>query len=313
MIMEMNKTFINGGAGRVITAIPALEKFHRLNPDNDFRVIVHGWDSLYWSHPILQKRTVGVHQKDLFDCYLKDYDAVCPEPYYIHDYYNQQISLAEAFDRQINNTTDHSDLGIPKLYLSTYERNSIKRIIGEFKEIHKKNKVVVFQPYGSCMALMNGRPFDNTFRSLDVDDYLFMLENLDKDCLVFFFGQKELRHPGDTLTPDLTNFNPDLRMYMALISECDYYIGCDSVGQHMARSFNKPGSVFMGSTFEKNVTYADHFRIFRKKDHAPMYSPIRFGGVETEFTDRLNDGIMNFSKEELKEFCNVINHDIFAE
>ena len=39
----MNKTFIiNGGAGRVISAIPALEKFHRKNPENDFKVLEIG-------------------------------------------------------------------------------------------------------------------------------------------------------------------------------------------------------------------------------------------------------------------------------
>lgn len=310
----MNTTFIiNGGAGRVITAIPALEKFHRLNPDNDFKVIIHGWDSLYWSHPLLQKRTVGVHQKDLFECYLKHNETVCPEPYYIHDYYNQRISLAEAFDRQINNTTDHSDLGKPNLYLSTYERNSIKRIINEFKELKKKSKVVVFQPYGSTMVAQPPKPFDSSFRSLDVDDYLYIVKNLDPQCLVFFFGPNELRHPQDDISADTSHFPADLRMFMALISECDYYIGCDSVGQHMARAFEKPGAVFMGSTFEKNVTYPDHFRIFRKKDHPPIYSPIRFGGVESEFTDRLNDGIMDFSKDELKDFCNIINNDIFSE
>ena len=31
--------FINGGAGRVITSIPALEKFHEENPDDDFVIV----------------------------------------------------------------------------------------------------------------------------------------------------------------------------------------------------------------------------------------------------------------------------------
>jgi len=308
----MNKTFIiNGGAGRVIGAIPALEKYHRLNPKDDFRVIVHGWESLYWSHPILQQRTIGVHQKDIFDQYIKPRLVVCPEPYYQHDYYNQKISLAEAFDREINDTLDHSDLDKPNLYLSTYERNSVRRIIEEFKQQNNKSKVVVFQPYGSGMQISNGRPFDSTHRSLDSDDYLKMIEKLSQDSLIFFFGPNELRHPGDQITPNLAPFNPDLRMFMALISECDYFIGCDSVGQHMARSFNKPGSVFMGSTFDINVTYPKHFRIIRNKDRKPVYSPIRFGGVDSEFTDRLNDGIMTYTPDQIDHFCNIIIRDIY--
>jgi ADP-heptose:LPS heptosyltransferase len=310
----MNKTFIiNGGAGRVITAIPALEKYHRLNPGEDFKIIIHGWESLYWSHPILQQRTIGIHQKDIFEQYIKHRQIICPEPYYQHDYYNQKISLAEAFDREINQTTDHADLTKPNLYLSTYEKNSVKRIIQEFKEKQNKSKVVVFQPYGSSMQITNNRPYDSSHRSIDSDDYLFMLDNLSKDCLFFFFGPKELRHPGDKISVDLQTVNTDLRMFMALISECDYFIGCDSVGQHMARSFDKPGAIFMGSTFEKNVTYPNHFKIFRKPDRSPVYSPIRVGGVDSEFTDRLNDGIMTFSKAELKHWCNIINHDIYSE
>ena len=31
---------IDGGAGRAIAAIPALRKFHRLNPKKDFRILV---------------------------------------------------------------------------------------------------------------------------------------------------------------------------------------------------------------------------------------------------------------------------------
>lgn len=311
----MNKTFvINGGAGRVIAAIPALEKFARLEPDNDFRIIVHGWQDLYWSHPLLQPRTVGIHQKNIFHEYVQNYDLVCPEPYYIHDYYRQTISLAEAFDRQINNTVDHTDLTKPNLYISTYEKLSAKRIIEEFKQIHKKNKVVVFQPYGSTMTVNNGIPYDNSNRSLNVDDYLKIGKFLnDKDCLVVFFGNRELKHPNDNFSVDLTKFNPDLRMYMTLISECDYFIGCDSVGQHMAYSFNKPGTVFMGGTFEKNITHPKHFKIIRKKDQRPIYSPIRLSGVDSDFTDRLNDGIMNFSNLDIEHFCQIILKDVYDE
>lgn len=311
----MNKTFvINGGAGRVIAAIPALEKFARLEPDNDFRIIVHGWQDLYWSHPLLQPRTVGIHQKNIFHEYVQNYDLVCPEPYYIHDYYRQNISLAEAFDRQINNTVDHTDLTKPNLYISTYEKLSAKRIIEEFKQIHKKNKVVVFQPYGSTMTVNNGIPYDNSNRSLNVDDYLKIGKFLnDKDCLVLFFGNRELKHPNDNFSVDLTKFNPDLRMYMTLISECDYFIGCDSVGQHMAYSFNKPGTVFMGGTFEKNITHPKHFKIIRKKDQRPIYSPIRLSGVDSDFTDRLNDGIMNFSNLDIEHFCQIILKDVYDE
>jgi len=312
-ILEMSKTFIiDGGAGRVITAIPSLEKYHRLNPDKDFKVIVHGWESLYWSNPILQQRTVGIHQKDIFELYIKPNEVVYPEPYFQHDYYNQHISLTEAFDREINNTLDHSDLGSPNLYLSTNERNLANSMLNQLKEQHKKNKVVVIQPYGSGMQLINDKPFDKTNRSIDCEDYLYLLENLSQDCLIIFFGEQNLKHPMDNISIDLHRFNPDIRMFMAIINECDYFIGCDSAGQHIARAFNKPGTVFMGSTFEKNVSYPDHFRIFRKPNHKPVYNPIRLTTEDSHFADRLNDGIMKLTKEEIKNWCSIINFDLYS-
>jgi hypothetical protein len=311
----MNTTFIiNGGAGRVITAIPALEKFHKLNPDDNFNVIIHGWENLYWSHPILQSKTVGIHQKNIFEEYIKDFKLVCPEPYHLYDYYNQNISLSEAFDVEINKTTDHTDLTPPKLYVSTYEKISIQNIITTLKSQHKKNKVVVIQPYGSGMNIMGDQGYDNSDRSMTLEDYLYIGKFLyDNDCLVIFFGDPMFKHVLDNFSVDLSEFNPDLRMYMSFISECDYFIGCDSVGQHMAYSFNKPGSIFMGSTFEKNVSYSKHFNIFRKKNHKPTYCPIRLSDIDSQFTSRLNDGIMNFDREDIEYYTQLILKDIYDE
>jgi hypothetical protein len=307
----VNTTFvINGGAGRVLTAIPALEKFARLNPDNDFKVLVYGWENLYWNHPVLQKRTFGAVGKGTFDLFIKNNELIVPEPYLQHAYYNQHLSLAEAFDVDINKTNDHTDINKPNLYISTYEQINIRRIIAELKEQHKKNKLVIVQPYGSTMTMNNGRPFDTSHRSIDVDDYIRLISKIDKNALVVYFGNPEFRHPADDITPNLNHFNPDLRMFMSFISECDYFVGCDSVGQHMARAFNKPGSIIMGSTFEKNVSYPDHFRILRKKGFAPTYSPLRLPGVDGDFADRSNDGIMSFSETEINEFANIINLDL---
>jgi len=310
----MNTTFIiNGGAGRVIAAIPALEKFHRLNPEDNFKVLVYGWESLYWSHPILQNRTFSIGQKGLFDQVIKHNRTVCPEPYLRHGYYNQTLSLAEAFDEEINRTDDHGDLNPPQLYISTFERNSISKIIRDKKEESNKSRVLVIQPYGSGISISNNRPFDQSRRSLDVDDYLKLVQAIEKDnkdVLIFYFGEKEYRHPGDSISVDLGNFPVDLRFFMSLISECDYFIGCDSVGQHMARSFNKPGLVIMGSTDEKNVSYPDHFTIYRN-GQTPTYSPIRLAGIDCEFADRLNDSIMTFTDKQIEEIAAITNRGLY--
>jgi len=309
----MNTTFIiSGGAGRVIAAVPALEKYARLNPKDDFKVLVYGWESLFWSHPVLQSRTFSIHQKGTFEVSIKNNRVVCPEPYYVHDYYNQKISLAQAFDAEINKTSDHSDLLPPKLYISTLERNSALRIVRETSK--ERAKTLVIQPYGSGMGILNNRPFDSSHRSLDVDAYLKIVKRLsekNRDLSIIYFGDQNYRHPADDVSVDLKSYGPDLRAYLSLIAVSDYFLGCDSVGQHMARALNKNGMVLMGSTDEVNVSYPDYFTIYRKKGHTPTYSPIRLSGLDCEFADRLNDGIMNFNDEEIEEICDTVNANLY--
>lgn len=302
----MNTTFIlSGGAGRIISAIPALEKFHRLNPNDDFKVLIYGWENLYWNHPILQHRTYGVGQKGIFDLIVKNSRLVSPEPYHQHSYYNQHTSMAEAFDEEINCTLDHSDLSPPKLYCHSGEINSTLNLIAEAKQLKNKKKFVVYQPYGSGIQMVNNRPFDSSGRSLDVDDALLLGSLLAQDAVVLYFGPNEYIHPGDNFMINAKNVpGADLRFFMSMISQCDYFVGVDSVGQHMARAFNKPGLVVMGSTFERNVSYPEHFKFYRN-GLKPTYNPIRIGGVDCEFADRANDGIMNFTKQQIEEMYSI--------
>ena len=59
--MERKKVFhLDGGAGRVICALPALEKYAKKNPDKDFNIIVGGWDSLTYGNRLLQDKTYGM-------------------------------------------------------------------------------------------------------------------------------------------------------------------------------------------------------------------------------------------------------------
>lgn len=299
----------------MVCAVPALVKYAESHPEDKFTVLVHGWESLYWSHPVLQDRTFSIGQKGVFEQYIKNNRVVCAEPYYVKGYYNQQLSMAEAFDQEINQTDDHTDLKPPKLYLSTLEILSARRILQEKKTEQNKHKVLVIQPYGSGMTMVNNRPYDNSHRSMDVDDYLGLVTRLtqtNKDLLVVYFGQKEFRHPADSISLNMDIPGADLRLFLALIHECDYFVGCDSVGQHMARALDKPGLVLMGSTHETNVSYPDHFRIYRN-GRTPVYSPVRLTGIDCEFADRMNDGIMKFDGDHLDMISQIINFDLYKE
>ena len=98
--MRSKAFFINGGAGRVICSIPALEKYAE-NHD-DFVIVAEGGMKFFKGHPVLHKHVYDIWHKGLFEDKIKDRDCVTPEPYRMWHYYNQQCSLAQAYDMEIN-------------------------------------------------------------------------------------------------------------------------------------------------------------------------------------------------------------------
>lgn len=308
---ELNTTFIiNGGAGRVISAIPALEKYEKLNSNDDFRIIVQGWESVFWSHPTLQARTFGANQKGNFDQFFKKSRVVCPEPYINHNFFNQQINLIEAFDEEINQTTDHSDLNYNCLHLSEYEKSKSLEYIEQLKKEKKKRKIVVFQPFGSAAEISNSKVIDRSNRSFQLADYYKIVQSLSNDAIVLFASMPEFRQANDTLSISFDHMQPYHRMLMCMIYHCDYFVGCCSLGQHIARAFNKPGLIAMGGTNEVNFSYPKHFTIYRKPNTTPQYVPWRLSEIDCEFADRANDGLMNFTENELNQIIKIIKQNI---
>ena len=84
----------------------------------------------------------------------------------------------------------------------------------------------------------------------------------------------------------------DLRHWCGIIANADYFLGCDSSGQHMVHALDKKCTVVIGSTFPINVSYPDdeNFDILDMGEGARTYSPIRV--TTDEFADRTNDGVM---------------------
>lgn len=299
--------YIDGGAGRVLTAIPALLKYARLNPNSDWAVLIPAWDFLYWGIPELQDRTYGIDTKGVFDSVVKNSERVItPEPYRNPAYFRQEISLVEAFDREINNTTDHSDLGVPKMIFNRQELSVAKATISDLKGIQKKQKTVVIQPYGRGARVDRNQIVDDESRSLDGASYLSLVRKLSQRYNMIFFGEPQFLQSADTFA---ANYTCDLRQWGALINEADYFVGVDSVGQHMARALGKPGTVLIGSTFAKNTSYPGYFHIIEKPG-VKKYSPIRIAGLDSVLANRLNENTMSFTEKEINEIYNNIVTDI---
>lgn len=299
--------YIDGGAGRVLTAIPALLKYARLNPNADWAVLIPAWDYLFWGIPELQDRTYGIDTKGVFDNVVKDADRIItPEPYRNPAYFRQEISLAQAFDREINNTTDHSDLGLPVIKFNKAEMLVAKNTINDLKNIQKRQKTIVFQPFGRGIKLEREELVDEESRSLDPGAYLYLGHKLAQRYNMIFFGEQQFQHKEDKFA---ANYTCDLRQWAALIQEADYFIGVDSVGQHMARALGIPGTVIIGSTFSANTSYPDYFNIIERAG-SKKYSPIRITGLDTILANRLNENSMQFNEKELNEIYGNIVNDI---
>ena len=261
--MTRKKVFsIDGGAGRAICAIPALEKYARLHPDEDWNIIIGGWDTLYFGNPLLQERTYSMDVKGIFKNLIKDSQIIHPEPYTLWQYYNQQCSLAEAFDKIINETDDHSDLGKPNMYLCKAEEKNAANMLSGVKAKQNKDLTIVIQPLGRSARVDNGDVIDDSTRSIEPHVYHKLVKKLSQKYNIILMAEPDFINVLSA--EDSVSEKPqglDLRMWSAIVESVDYFIGCDSVGQHMARAFEIPGTVVMGYTYESNVSYPDYFNI----------------------------------------------------
>lgn len=296
--------FINGGAGRVLASIPALEESEKRGELAG--IVCEGGMEFYLGHPSLQKKAWDVNHKGLFDSLIKDNQCVSPEPYRDQEYYNQRSSLQQSFWWEILGERTKENRR-PTIVLNKQEEMVAMDVLSQVRNQHQKEKTIVIQPFGRSSAMTAGIVYDVSSRSIEQSTFIELIAELSKEYNIMYMGEHKLE------VVNLPIFQPNeqmpLRIWAAIIEAADYFIGCDSVGQHIAYSFNKPGTVICGSTFPINTTYPEHFNVVEKKNAERVYSPIRIAGFGSEEADRLNDMLMNFSKEELKEIiANIKSH-----
>ena len=299
---------MNGGAGRVICSIPALEKYAEESGDKDFIIVCEGGTEFYKGHPLLDAKAYDAWQKNIFQDKLKHMDLVSPEPYRIWEYFNQKCSLAQAFDIEINGSPIR-DLPNPNITLSREEELSGLSVINEVKSGLKKDKVVVFQPFGRGISDHNGILSDPSGRSIEHNSVINLIQQLQKDdWAVVLMSELKIDTKQTELQEDIAQpEGATLRDWAAIIAGSDLFLGCDSVGQHLSHSLDVPTVAVLGSTYPINVSYpeTDKFKVIDLGEGARQYSPIRI--VQDESVDRANERLMymtpeieNFVIEEIK-------------
>ena len=280
----------SGGAGKILSSVPAFLKYARSTTE-DFYIQIPGWKEFIWGYKELEERTYQATDPFLFDTvYSKVDQVIAVDPYNVPDFYMERIHVTEAFDRIINPGNDTPlDFNIPVLQ---NEDRFAKLYLQKNKS---KPRTVVIQPWGSTMSEMDGEWLDETLRSIPVNFYDEIVKGLEEHCDIFFMGGEDF-HRGNTILD--REYNLNLRCWTEIIRRADYFIGCDSVGQHIAKFVGTPASVLFAGTNSLSFGYEDHHHIEKDIPHTiNMFGVLQDRG---ELAQRLNHDRIMFNDAEIE-------------
>lgn len=304
--MRSTAFFINGGAGRVICSIPAFEAYAEENPNDDFIIVCEGGRDFFKGHPLLGKKAYDVWHQNLFEEKIKNRNSVTPEPYRIWEYYNQECSLSQAFDIAINNKGVR-DLSSPSIFINKHEMVSGGSVVEEIKQVTGFDKVIVVQPFGRSIENINDFIVDATSRSFQLNNIIDIIQELRQEYGIIIMSEVSIEIETKNNEPPVAQPEiPDLKVWSGIIDAADHFLGCDSLGQHIAKALNKTATIITGSTYPINISYPDdpNFDIIDVGAGKRVYAPIRLT-LEDE-QDRHNDEIMELDKSQIETICSTV-------
>jgi hypothetical protein len=294
--------FINGGAGRVLCSIPALEHYME-NTDPDVIIVAEGWIELFLSSK-LRNNVYPSNHKGLFQTLLKDKEIITPEPYRLNAYFNQRVNLIQAFDMIINGTGE--DVAIKTINFEVGKNDQIYgyNLVNSVKSQLQKEKTVVFQPFGSGIQMDGNFIWDTSGRSFELRDVYRTVEELSKDYAVILMSNIKIptEKPMGAAVPE----NTTMLQWSGIIKAADYFLGCDSLGQHFAHALDKPSTVVIGATYPENISYPGNkkFTIIDNAKEHRTYSPYRI--VYDPFAERHNEDDMILTEENYKKMIKSV-------
>ena len=105
----------------------------------------------------------------------------------------------------------------------------------------------------------------------------------------------------------LVYLDVSLRQWAGFIKFADHFLGCDSVGQHLAKSVGQKATVITGGTFPINISYPDDddFNIFDLGKDKRIYDPIRITCFD-EKSSETNKGIMKMNNDTIEKIVDNI-------
>lgn len=300
--------FINGGAGRVLCSIPALE-YYKQNTDPDVVIVAEAWPEIFLSTS-LRDNVWPSGSKTLFDI-LKDKEIDSPEPYRLNAYFNQRVNLIQAFDMLINGVDQSVESKPIKLDIGKNDQIYGYNLINQVKTQFQKQKAVVFQPFGSGVRMEGNFIWDASGRSFELRDVFRIVEELAKDYAVILMSQ--IKIPTDKPIGAAIPDNASLLQWMGIINACDYFVGCDSMGQHYAHALGKPATVVIGSTYPENISYPNNkdFTIIDNAKETRTYQPYRITGDPV--SERANEDNMILTDENFQKIIKSVKNKLGTE
>lgn len=294
--------FINGGAGRVLCSIPALE-YYKENVDPDVVIVAEAWVELFLSTS-LRSNVWPAGAKNLFNV-LKDKEIISPEPYRLNAYFNQRVNLIQAFDMLINGVDESIESKPINLDVGKNDQIYGYNLVNQVRAQFKKEKVIVFQPFGSGAHMEGNFIWDSSGRSFELKDVFRTVEELSKKYAVIMMSQIKIptEKPMGAAVPD----NASLLQWMGIINAADYFVGCDSMGQHYAHALGKPATVVIGATFPENISYPGNkdFTIIDNAKETRTYTPYRITGDPG--SERANEDNMILSDENFNKIIKSVD------
>jgi len=185
------------------------------------------------------------------------------------------------------------ELNKPFINLSKDELLVGRKLVNEVKEKIKKDKVICIQPFGRGIEILDDTPIDVTARSFEFKDLKKILKKLEKDYAIIIMSEMKMELKGEGLKNEVAM--PEglsQRQWAGLIKYCDHFLGCDSLGQHLAYAVGTPTTAVIGSTFPVNVSYPgkEGIKIVDLGMNDRQYDPIRITVDET--VNRHNEKLM---------------------
>ena len=295
--------FINGGAGRVLCAIPPLEHYKE-NIDPSVVIVAEAWTDLFLSSPSLRDNVYPFGHKGLFKDKLIDRELIAPEPYRLNAYFNQKVNLIQAFDMLINDNLEE----IPEtkkfnLDIARHDQAYGYNYVSQVKSQTGKDKVIVFQPLGSGARQDGDFLIDSSGRSFELKDIVTICQDLSKDYAIILMTNVPIpvNVPMGAAVPDA-----GMLQWMGIVNASDYFLGCDSMGQHYAHALGKPATVVIGSTFPQNISYPDNpdFTIIDNGKSKREYNPFRV--THDLALERGNEDLMVLDDKTVKEIISSV-------